>query len=270
MNVEHMPALRISVIIPTRNRAQLLREVIESLWRQTMSPDSFEIIVVDNCSTDGTPELMRAMSTASPSRLRYILLEENRGPVYTRNLGAKLAAAPVLAFTDSDCMAHPEWLARGLAAFDRSARVGLVSGIVLDKPGQEVRFFTLRNGAGHTENYTYPTCNVFYRNSVFHELGGFDESVWLYDISTSPIECADTDFAWRVREAGYENTYSKDIIVYHEVAGARPLIWLLYHTRLLVMSSWFEGIRNSAENCCWAGCSSHVRISSFICLPRAR
>ena len=229
------PDLLVSVIIPTRNRARLLADVIESLFVQSLDPGRYEIIVVDNRSEDGTPKMIEELQRRAPCRLRYEYCEVNRGPVYTRNLGARLAQAPILAFTDSDCRAHPKWLERGLDAFERSSKVALVSGAVLDKPGQPVKFFTLRNGAAPGENYTYPTCNVFYRRDVFHELGGFDESVWLYDVSTSPIECADTDFAWKVREAGYDNFYSDDLIIYHEVPVVKPIVWLLYHTRLLVI-----------------------------------
>jgi glycosyltransferase involved in cell wall biosynthesis len=210
-------------------------EIVESLFRQTVDPSQYEIIVVDNCSADNTVEVLQALAERAPCRMRVVPLKENRGPIYARNLAARMAEGEVLAFTDSDCLAHPEWLARGLAAFGRSPKVALVSGAVLDKPGQEVKFFSLRNGAGPTENYTYPTCNVMYRKNVFHEMGEFDESVWLFDVSSSPIECADTDFAWNVREAGYENVYLPDMIIYHEVTQVKVSVWLLYHTRMLVI-----------------------------------
>ena len=191
--MESASTLRISVLIPTRNRAALLREVIESVWKQTLDPRQYEIIVIDNRSTDDTAQMLEEMARRSPSRMRFQVMEENHGPVHTRNIAARMAEGGILAFTDSDCAVHPAWLERALAVFDQSPEVALVSGPVLDKPGQPVRFFTLRNGAAAGENYTYPTCNVFYRRGVFLELGGFDESVWLIDILNSPIECADTD-----------------------------------------------------------------------------
>ena len=227
--------LKVSVIIPTRNRRELLREVIESLCNQTLDPNGFEIIVMDNASTDGTPVLIKHLQARSPCTIRYGQLSSNLGPVQARNLGVKLAEAEIVAFTDSDCRAHPEWLERGLQVLTESDGSAFVAGAVLDKPDQAVSFFTIRNGAVPGENYTYPTCNVFYRKSVFLEMGGFDESVWLCDIANSPIECADTDLAWRIKEAGYETAYLDDLIIYHEVARATPRNWLLYHTRLLVI-----------------------------------
>ena len=227
--------LRVSVLVPTRNRVDLLRELIESIWKQTLDPSEYELIVIDNCSTDGTRALLEDMAGRAPCRMRFVVMTENRGPVHTRNLAAKMAESEILAFTDSDCAVHPSWIENGLAAFGESPAVALVSGPVVDKPGQAVRFFTLRNGAGATENFTYPTCNVFYRKSVFLALGGFDESVWLLDIANSPIECADTDLAWKVKEHGHRNVFRPDVIVYHEVALVKPMVWLLYHTRLLVI-----------------------------------
>lgn len=224
----------VSVLIPTRNRARLTSVIVESLFNQTLAPEKYEIIVVDNCSSDDTVSVLLALAERAPCRMRVVPLEKNRGPVYARNMAARMAEGEILAFTDSDCLAHSEWLRRGVDAFAKDD-VAMVSGAVLDKPGQVVRFFTLRNGALPGENFTYPTCNVLYRKDVFHHLGGFDEAVWLFDVSSSPIECADTDFAWRVREAGYKNVYLDDVIIYHEVTQVKPLIWLLYHTRLLVI-----------------------------------
>ena len=224
----------VSVVIPTRNRTALLNDVLESLIRQSIDPETFEIIVVDNQSTDDTPEMVEAFGQSARCAVRYHRMETNSGPTRARNVGVGLARAPIIAFTDSDCRVHPEWLARALAAFDSDENVALVSGTVLDKPEQAVKFFTIKNGACPGENYTYPTCNAFYRKDAFLKLGGFDESAWLCDLAKSPIEWADTDLAWRVKEAGYKNFYSDDIIIYHEVAQANPSAWLLYPVRLLV------------------------------------
>ncbi len=229
------PHLLASVIIPTRNRAKLLEEVVRSLWAQTLPPERYELIIVDNCSTDGTQEMVERLSRESPCKLIYHRNSENRGPTVSRNFAARIANSDILAFTDSDCRAHPDWLARGVAAFQESPEMALVSGAVLDKPEQPVKFFTLRNGAGPDENYMYPACNVFYRRGPMLELGCFDESAYFFDIRNSPIECTDTDFAWKVQAAGYGHRYVPEAIIYHEVAYASPLTWLLYHIRILVI-----------------------------------
>jgi glycosyltransferase involved in cell wall biosynthesis len=227
--------IEISVIIPTRNRSDLLTEQIESLFKQTLSPERYEIIVLDNLSDDDTPEKMKELIAKAPCKMRFHPLGENRGPVHARNLGAQMAEGSVLAFTDSDCVTHPEWLARGLAAMQTTPKTVMVSGAVLNKPGQQIKFFSLTNCAPPGENYTYPGCNVFYRKDLFLAMGGFDQSAWLYDIGHSPIECADSDLAWKVREAGHHNAYSDDVIVYHEVKEVSLMSWLMYPARLLVL-----------------------------------
>jgi glycosyltransferase involved in cell wall biosynthesis len=223
----------VSVIIPTRNRRVLLREVIESLWSQTLDSTRFEIIVVDNCSTDGTGEMIEAMQATSPCALRYHRMPMNRGPVRSRNTAVWLARAPILAFTDSDCRVTPHWLARGLEPF-ADEDVAFVSGPVLDKPGQPVTFFSVGN-ALRGENPTYPTANVFYRKKTLWELGGFDESVWVRDAGGTPLECADADLAWRTKEHGHRSVFLDDLIVYHEIERATPWHWLAVQTRVMLV-----------------------------------
>ncbi len=222
--------LRVSIVVPTRNRSALLRELIDSLWRQTLPPSKFEIIVVDNLSTDDTPQVVEKLKQESVCQLLYHRMIENRGPVHSRNHGAGLAHAEILAFIDSDCRAHPEWLERGLSGFDQD--VAFVSGTIFDKPGQEVKFFSRRNEGPLTENVTYPACNIFYRKNIFNAMGGFDEAAAFPDFRQRPVEFADTDLAWRIKEAGYKNCFRADATVYHEVETQTPINWLLEPLRL--------------------------------------
>ncbi|MGH9666091.1 MAG: glycosyltransferase, partial [Bryobacteraceae bacterium] len=129
----------VTVVVPTRNRAALLRELVESLWKQTLDPETYEIIVVDNQSSDGTAEMIREMQGNSPCRLTFHVMKENKGPIHSRNAAARMAQGEILAFTDSDCRVTPEWLERGLKPF-ANPEVAFVSGVVLDKPEQPVRF----------------------------------------------------------------------------------------------------------------------------------
>lgn len=235
MRIERESSPIVSVVIPTRNRGRLLREVIESLWQQTMSPANYEIIVVDNCSEDGTAEMIAELQTNSPCDLIYHRMAMNQGPVHSRNVGVAMARAEIIAFTDSDCAAASDWLALGVDMLQSTPDVAFVTGPVLDKPGQPVRIFTSRNGAPPGENPTYPSCNAFYRKKVFMEMGGFDESVWIRDLGGSPIECADTDLAWKIKKKGYPNLFLENLIIYHEVATLAPRNWLLAHVRLIVV-----------------------------------
>lgn len=220
-----------SVIIPTWNRRALVREAIESLRAQTLAPERFEVIVVDNCSTDGTDGMIAELARDVPFALRYHRMPENRGPVRSRNAGAALAEAPLLAFTDSDCIASPQWLATAVQVLREDERAAFVTGPILDKPGQRVRFFTVGTALSG-ENPTYPTANVVYRRSVFESFGGFDESVFLGNLAGAPVECADADLAWRVKEGGHRNAFSTELVVYHEVLRVTPWQWIGWCGRL--------------------------------------
>jgi glycosyltransferase involved in cell wall biosynthesis len=224
----------VSVIIPTRNRRELLREVLDSLIGQTLAADRFEVIVVDNCSEDSTREMVAEYGERVKFRLRYHRMPSNQGAVRSRNTGASLASAPVYAFTDSDCRVSPAWLERGLAAI-AGTNAGFVAGPTLNKPGQEVRFFTVGAVDVGGENPIYPTCNILYPASVFWQMGGFDEGVYIADAGGAPIECADADLAWRTKEAGYESVFAPDLVVYHEVRRATPWEWLAAHFRVMLI-----------------------------------
>src|SRR5712671_6825521 len=99
---------RISVIIATHNRADLLAIALKSLARQTIPPAEYEVIVVDNASSDQTPAVVRQMSPAMP-QVRYVF-EERLGLSWARNAGLEAARAPYVAYLDDDAKAEPEWL----------------------------------------------------------------------------------------------------------------------------------------------------------------
>lgn len=98
------PEAEIDVVIPARNRRDLLREAVESVLGQSFH--SFNCLVVDDGSTDGTPEMLAEFGGAVTC-----LRQENRGPAAARNRGIRAGRAPLVAFLDSDDRWHPEKLA---------------------------------------------------------------------------------------------------------------------------------------------------------------
>jgi len=225
--------LRVSVVTPVRNRKELLRELIESLWAQSLDTSSFEIVIVDDCSTDGTPAVLEELQARSPCPLVYRALTPHAGSVRARNEGVRLAQAPVLAFTDSDCRATPRWLELGLAALEAHPDVAFVTGPTLNKPDQPVTFFSVGGNPRPRDNPIYPLTNAFYRKDVFWEVGGFDESIWLGAVKTTPVEYSDIDLAYRVLGRGYRNAFVDELIVYHEVLQVSPWHWLMWNLRLV-------------------------------------
>jgi glycosyltransferase involved in cell wall biosynthesis len=223
--------LRASVVIPCRNRAALTVELVEALFAQTLPPSDFEIVVVDNRSTDDTAQRIAALQERSPYRLLFHVMPENRGPAHSRNAGVGLARGEIIAFTDSDCRPRRDWLERGLVCF-AAPDVAFVTGSVFDKPEQRGGFFARATGALTVEHPSYPTMNAFYRRRFFVEAGGFDESLCFRDFRDRPNECADTDLAWRLKEKGLRNVFDPELVIFHEVENQPALAWVLEPFRL--------------------------------------
>jgi glycosyltransferase involved in cell wall biosynthesis len=98
-----------SIIIPTYNRLNEIRELLHSLKEQVFLADNFEIIIVDDGSTDETGEFVRSFKEASGLNLHF-LHQDHQGPGAARNLGMEHANGKYFLFIDSDCIAHPRWL----------------------------------------------------------------------------------------------------------------------------------------------------------------
>lgn len=120
--------LTVGVIIPTRNRAELLHNSLEALARQARAPD--EVIVVDNGSTDNTKQVVEQYSGRLPIRYFY---EPIPGAGQARNLGIRNATSDVLAFTDDDCVPDKDWLHFIELSFLRDPSIGMVAGKITPK-----------------------------------------------------------------------------------------------------------------------------------------
>ena len=198
---------RVSVIIPARDRRDLLARTLDALDAQTYR--QFEVIVVDDGSTDGTFEL--AMSKQVAGRAVRCLRNPGRGAVAARQHGCAHACAALLAFTDSDCTPVPEWLSLLVAAAERGA--DLVAGPTLpERPPRPLeRTLTAGDDGG------YPTCNVLYRRALFDAVGGFQSGPQARGMAGEIGMWEDTLMAWRLRRAGAAAVFEPGAIVYHHV-----------------------------------------------------
>jgi glycosyltransferase involved in cell wall biosynthesis len=191
----------------------LLRELLDALWAQTFL--DFEVIVVDDASTDGTADEARA--DADAGRPVRVVANDGRGAYAGRRTGVAVSSAVYLAFTDSDCVPDPHWLEVGVAALDKGADVA--NGRTM--PARDPRPLERTMGSG--EELLYPTCNVFYRRAAYDDAGGFDAAAAdRFRFGPDTIERSmgfgeDTLLAWRVRRAGGVATYVPDAVVRHAV-----------------------------------------------------
>ncbi|WP_295436371.1 glycosyltransferase family 2 protein [uncultured Thiodictyon sp.] len=183
-------SLRASVVIPVRNRPDLLARTLETLTEQTISPAEFEILVCDDGSTDDVAALVERF-IVGPVMVR-LERQAPSGPAAARNLGTRAALAPVVIFVDSDVIAdgaliralvealdtHPEWQGAEAALFP----AGEDTGILWDAPAS--------TAGGH-----YHTAAIAYRRAVLKIVGGFDEEFKL-------PACEDVELAVRVLTHG--------------------------------------------------------------------
>jgi glycosyltransferase involved in cell wall biosynthesis len=213
---EGAPAPAISVVVATHNRARRLEALLRSLASQTLEPERFEVIVVDDGSADGTPELLRGEAARAPFALRAVRRESPGGPARARNHGWRAANAPLVAFTDDDCEAQPEWLAECLRACEAN-RGAIVQGRTIPnrrESGSLGPFSVTRDVDGSGPRW-FETCNIVYPRELLGSLDGFDETF------PEPLG-EDTDLGWRALAAGAERVLAADAIVEHAIEDLGP------------------------------------------------
>lgn len=215
----------ISVVVVTYNRAAMLRQALETLIKQKSGGAfSFEILVIDDGSSDDTASVVRAMATrAEPLPVRYVH-KEGGGEGDARNRGVAEAQGHWIAFCDDDQLADPHWLANLHAATRQQGALcvgGSVSLVAPDagrlKLGPRARRFLGEKrpsaGLGSAEaKYFMGAGNLLVHRAVFDAVGGFDPAL---------RQGVDTDFFWRVEQGGFAFGAAPDALVYHVIPASR-------------------------------------------------
>ncbi len=198
--------IRVSVIIPVWNGGDRLRSCLAALSTQSLARDRFEIIVVDNGSTDGS-------ATVATDAGAIVVREATVGSYAARNAGIAVARGEWLAFTDADCVPDRYWLEAALNAVMTSPRAGIVAGRIViapgpDKPGAAEtldRIFSFQqernvgNGVAITANWISPA-------ALIRDLGGFRSDL---------RSAGDFWMARRIGATGAAIIYAPDAIVTH-------------------------------------------------------
>lgn len=196
----------VSVIVCSYNGAKTLVQCLESLGR--IDYPNFEVILVDDGSTDDTREI-----AARFPHVRYFH-QTNHGLSHARNYGAAVAQGEIFAYTDSDCMADPDWLYYLLGTLLSGDYAGVggpnvspparnwVQACVAAAPGGPSHVLLTDTVAEHI-----PGCNMAWYRWAFESIGGFDPE---YHKAGD-----DVDFCWRVQQAGHEIAFSPTALVWH-------------------------------------------------------
>jgi 4-amino-4-deoxy-L-arabinose transferase-like glycosyltransferase len=199
---EHLAA---SVIVPAHNAAGTLGACLDALQNQTLGADRFEVIVVDDGSTDHTAEVAAKHGVVA-------LHQDHAGAASARNLGAKQAHAEILLFTDADCEPMPDWIEEMLAPFADPTVAG-VKGVYHTHQRSPVALFAQ---AEYEEKYArlardrqidfVDTYAAAYRRDVFWDHGGFDATIQMVE---------DQEFSFRLASAGRKLVFTPQAAVYH-------------------------------------------------------
>lgn len=203
------PFPRVSVIIPVYNDAERLQVCLQALEVQTYPEALFEVLVVDNGSSESLEQVVRLYPHA---RLSF---ESQQSSYAARNTGITLARGEVLAFTDSDCIPAPTWLEMGVKHLLRTPNCGLLGGkvdIFFQNPHHPTTV-ELYDCMMHLRQKMYiedmkfsATANLFTFAQVFRQVGNFD-----------PLLKSGGDREWgrRVFLSGYALFYADDVRVAH-------------------------------------------------------
>jgi GT2 family glycosyltransferase/SAM-dependent methyltransferase/glycosyltransferase involved in cell wall biosynthesis len=211
----------VSIIIPLYNKVEYTQQCLESLAQNTPS-GQYEVVLVDNASTDATPEFLKCLE----GDVKIIRNEKNEGFVRACNIGAHASTGKYLLFLNNDTMVMPGWLEAMLRLAEGDARIGAIGAKLVYPDGklQEAGAILFNDGSGWNfgrgddparENYNQPAevdyCSgacLLVRRELFEQLNGFD-------MRYAPAYYEDTDLCFGIRQLGYKVMYCPDAVIVH-------------------------------------------------------
>lgn len=208
----------VTVVIPAYNEADNIENCVTSIKSQDFPQSTYEIIIVDNNSTDNTLDIVRKLGTS------YVI-EYKRGRAAAKNAGTKLSEGDYIVFIDADCVAKPNWLRRLISGFT-APDIGCVAGAIIPSkttyPTPMEDFLIKKDHLSQKQHMNHPflpfavTANAAYRREIFRLIGLFDETMY----------GEDADFSWRMQLfTPYKLAYVPDASVLHPYeASARETI----------------------------------------------
>ncbi len=215
---------RVSIAIPTWNGKHHLELCLPSLRKQTFQ--DFEVIIIDNGSTDGTVEWLQA----EYPEMRVIALPRNIGVTAAFNIGVRECRGDYLVLLNNDTEAEPNWLEELVRVADKYPTAGAVASkmkvwddrtlihtagdfyTVSGRPGNR-GVWQKDDGRFDREEWVFGACGgaALYRKALFAQIGEFDERLESY--------LEDIDLAWRAQLAGYGAVFAPKAIVYHKISA---------------------------------------------------
>ena len=255
-----LPAIRLSIAIATFNRADYLRLALESLAVQTLSPDRFEILVIDNRSTDHTAEVVEQFASAHPQLSVRRVVESSQGISFVRNRAIEEATGEVIVFLDDDeqaCTTFAESYLRFFESYpDRDAAGGAVVPVYEAPLPRWASPYIERmiTGAFDMGQHVVPfrgkrypgVGNSGFRRTLFDRFGVFNTA--LGRSGANPLGGEEKDFFLRVRAHGIRYYYVPNASIRHLTPAAK--LTEAYFERLTSMIGLSERIRTRSIGRC--------------------
>lgn len=226
--------MKLSVILCTYNRSESLAKALESIASSTL-PDSvdWEVLVVDNNSTDQTEAVVERFCQKYPAHFRY-LQEPRQGKSNALNTGIREARGDILAFLDDDVVVEKDWLQNLTAPFLGGQWAGVAGRILPDPSFRPLRWVPLQDryalaplavfdpnvAAGPISEPPFGA-NMAYQKSMFVKYGGFRTDLGPQPFGTAPQKSEDSEFGHRLLAAGEKLRYEPSAVVYHAVPPSR-------------------------------------------------
>ncbi len=223
--MDHTP-LKISAVICTYNRDQFIGDALESLSLQTLTPTQFEIIIVNNNSTDNTEKISLNFIKSHPELDCKYVMETNQGLSFARNRGIQQAKYEIISYIDDDAFAKPDFLKQLFDYFNEHPEIAGIGGKVI--PRYEITepdwmnkwlygFVTKVDHGEKIKKFSgnqYPAgCNMTYRKNLLEKVGGFNNKLkWRAD---------DKYIYFQIRKLSDEVIYLPQACVEHQIDADR-------------------------------------------------
>ena len=219
---------KISLVICTYNRSRYLPGSLESINLQTIHKDLFEVVVINNASTDDTAQVVRSYMARNQQINISYFFENNKGLSFARNRGIAEAKSPLIAYVDDDVILTPDYLKELISFFDQNPNAAGAGGKVIPKyeSGSEPVWMSkyLAGFVGNVNHGTeikrftpemkYPAgCNMIYKKEILLKAGGFNNDL--------KFRSDDKYIFYKVREVSDQIYYLPDAWLYHYIDSYR-------------------------------------------------
>lgn len=239
---------KVTIIIPNYNGVHFMEPCMAALKRQT---EEFELLVVDNGSTDGSVEWLKEHEIPS------IFLAENTGFSGAVNVGIQAAKTPYVILLNNDTEPEPDYVKELLKEIERSKKIFSVSPKMIQLHHKElmddggdmysVMGWAYQRGAGQAVELYEKPCHIFsscagaaiYRREVFEKIGYFDEMHFAY--------LEDIDVGYRAKIAGYYNRYCPKAVVYHVGSGTSGSKYNSFKVKLAARNQIYLNYKNMPD-----------------------